>query len=326
MKRALQLPVVVGALFVGAAASCAATDIGADDAVRLPPRKSVDAGEGGATDGGPLPAPTDGGTDAGVVEPPCNPAADFGTPVAITELNSAKEDFVADVSPDELTMYVGTNNKVAGIQLFSTKRATKQAAWGALVPLFPAGNWDNWWVSVNGNTAIVSSTRTGNSELFIATRPSPADAFGALTLLAGTSNPAGEEGPRLSADGKTLYFDSTRGTSRDLFRASIDGANVTNVAPITELNSPGLDAVPILTADELTIYFISDRAPATGAGDIFVARRLSKTSPFGTPEQVRNVNSDGLDGPGHISADGCTLYLSSTRLGTSDIYVARRPK
>ena len=57
-----------------------------------------------------------------------------------------------------------------------------------------------------------------------------------------------------------------------------------------------------------------------------MAKRSSKAAPFGTPEQLRNVNSDGLDAPGHISADGCTLYMASNRLGTFDIYVARRPK
>jgi hypothetical protein len=38
------------------------------------------------------------------------------------------------------------------------------------------------------------------------------------------------------------------------------------------------------------------------------------------------VNSSALDAPAHVSADGCTLYLSSDRAGLSDIFVARRPK
>jgi Tol biopolymer transport system component len=43
----------------------------------------------------------------------------------------------------------------------------------------------------------------------------------------------------------------------------------------------------VISAHELTIYFVSTRSP---------------------------------------SPDGCTLYMSSDRAGASDVYVARRPK
>jgi Tol biopolymer transport system component len=55
--------------------------------------------------------------------------------------------------------------------------------------------------------------------LTVATRVSTLASFGDLGLIPQpTSSSANEESPHWSADGKTLYFDSTRGGNRDLYR------------------------------------------------------------------------------------------------------------
>jgi hypothetical protein len=300
--------------------SCAGPGDGIDDEMMgLPP------GTGGSDAAGTV---REGGTpssDAGF-DGPCDLAKPFGAPVPIAELNTSDQDIVADVSPDELTIFVVTNHAVPGVQLFYATRSAKTAAWGPLTLLFPSGNWANLAVAVNGTTAIVSSDRSGNSELYVATRPTPLAQFGPLTPTFGASSTGAEEGPRWGADGKTFYFDSTRDGSRDIFVSTLVNGKFSDVTPLKTINTPGVEGVPVLTADELSMYFVSDRAPAAGPGDIFVATRPSKTASFGSNVTlVPNVNSDGLDAPGHISADGCTLYLSSTRLGSFDIFAARRP-
>lgn len=315
-------------LAAGAMAGCGGSFNG-DDGAPLPARE--DASGDAPADGR---SANDSGVDASpdVVDasvPACDLTKPFDAPTVITELNSAAEDSVSGVSPDELTIYVSTNYQLTGEHSFYATRPSKTATWGALQPLFPNGNFDDWSASVttDGLTAVVSSDRNGNnSELYVATRGSALAAFGPLGLIAGATNSsANEEGPHWSADGKTLYFDSTRGGSRDLYRASVVGATFGAPQAITELNSGALDAVPVVSADELTVYFLSGRAP-TSDGDIYVATRASKALPFGPPKVLGNVNSPQLDVPGFLTADGCTLYMTSTRLGSADIYVARRPK
>lgn len=272
---------------------------------------------GGGTDGGTLPPPP---------PPPCALSKPFGIPVAITELNSAKEDYASEISPDELTIVIGTNNGVSGLQLFSSTRASKTSPWGPLQPVFPAGNWDNWSVTISGNTAVLSSDRNGHdSELLFATRPSPADPFGPLALLTSGNTTADEETPHFGYDGR-FYFDSSRNGTRDLFVGDFSGGAVTGVTALDTLNTPATEAAAILAPDQLTLYFYSDRAPAKPGGDIFVATRASTSAPFGNVMQAPNLNSDAFDAPGPISADGCRMYLTSSRFGTADVFVATRPQ
>ena len=146
-----------------------------------------------------------------------------------------------------------------------------------------------------------------------------------LSAAGPLNSTAAEEGPRWAADDKTLYFDSTRGGARSIWRSSVVGSTFGTPQKLTELASDTLDAVPVLSPDELTINFLSTRAP-TPDGDIYVATRSSRTLPFANVQVLANVNSPALDAPSYISADGCTLYLGSLRgTGKFDAFVARRP-
>ena len=321
------LPVVPLVLFLGTStASCSRGSSPDDGEADLPTRVDSSVDDSGTkTDT----AATDAGTSDSP-PPACDPTKPFGTPVAISELNTADEDVVSDVSADGLTIYVATNHAVTGVHLFLASRANKTAPFGALQPFFPGGSFDDWAVALtsDGLTAVVSSDRNGaNSDLYVATRATTFATFGALGAAASTNSTGNEEGPRWAADGKTLYFDSTRGGTRHIWSASVVGATFGAPQKLTELASDALDAVPVLSPDELTIYFLSTRAPTTD-GDIYVATRISKTLPFTNVQPVASVNSPAIDAPGHISADGCTLYLSSHRAtpGKSDIFVAQRPK
>jgi hypothetical protein len=327
---------VVGPVLVAAVIAACGSSYNGEDSATLPSR---DGGTGDeATDGQTL---HDGAPGIDAAPPtdassaPCDLTKDFGTPVPITELNSMDIEGVSSVSADELTIYLGSNHGVAqGYQQFVATRATKAATWGPLQAALPAGAWDNWGMSVtaDGLTAVVSSDRNGsNSELYVTTRVSTLAAFNPnLGLISGATNSsANEEGPRWSADGKTLYFDSTRGGSRDLYRVPLVGAAFGAPVALTELNSPALEAVPVVSADELTIYFLSTRAP-TPDGDIYVATRADKSALFGNVKPLPGVNSPtAIDAPGQLSGDGCTLYMSSDRAGgagKNDVFVARRPK
>lgn len=100
------------------------------------------------------------------------------------------------------------------------------------------------------------------------------------------------------------------------------------------------DQTPTMSRDELALYFMSDRLgglgnvnPATGCldnFDLWVARRASRESPWGTATAVNLgavVNTSANDVAPALSVDGHLLFFSSNRASTDglhDIYVARR--
>lgn len=68
-----------------------------------------------------------------------------------------------------------------------------------------------------------------------------------------------------------------------------------------------------------------DRAhDASDDGPPGVDARIPCTGPFSAPQIVPNVNSTAQDWGGHLTDDRLELYFGSTRLGSSDLFVARR--
>ena len=97
--------------------------------------------------------------------------------------------------------------------------------------------------------------------------------------------------------------------------------------------SPGAgegEGSPVLTPDELTLYFASNRKDlgGTGSADIYIATRTSTSLKFGNIARIEELATAGEDVPTWISPDNCRLYTSyrpDQNSGTS-LYVATRPK
>lgn len=83
----------------------------------------------------------------------------------------------------------------------------------------------------------------------------------------------------------------------------------------------------MVSSDKLTVYLSSDRPGGPGAGlQIWRAHREKLEAPFGTPKAVLELATSGSERPGWLSLDNCHLYLTSSVLGTNDIYLATRTK
>ena len=65
-----------------------------------------------------------------------------------------------------------------------------------------------------------------------------------------------------------------------------------------------------VSADELELYFNSNRAGGLGYQDIWVSTRQSIDDPWGPPANLQTVNSPYQEGFPCISRDGLTLYFS----------------
>jgi hypothetical protein len=140
-------------------------------------------------------------------------------------------------------------------------------------------------------------------------------------------------GPRLSADGSTLWLSQTKGTpfkDEDIWtvqRAAAGGAHFDRPARVDVLASAAFDGGPFQSADGLEILFSSARVGGAGSRDLWISRRLSTMAAWGIPTALSDVNSSNDEQNPALSGDGLVLFFSSDREGTKgreDIYTAFR--
>ena len=130
----------------------------------------------------------------------------------------------------------------------------------------------------------------------------------------------GDNCPNISADGLSLYFASsgsrnapgapgwynlwvaTRATTED------DWGTPKNLGP--SINSPLIDSCPSISADDLSLYFMSNRTGGQGEFDIWMTSRVTKEHDWSPPVNLGPVvNSSANDLFPHISANGSILYF-----------------
>src|SRR5881296_2239332 len=87
-----------------------------------------------------------------------------------------------------------------------------------------------------------------------------------------------------------------------------------NVGP--PLNTAYNDNYAVLSRDQLTIYFTSDRPGGFGGDDLWLATRESVDSPWGEPQNMgAPINSSVADSLPFLSTNEHVLYFHSTRDG-----------
>ncbi len=139
--------------------------------------------------------------------------------------------------------------------------------------------------------------------------------------------------PCISPDGLSLYFTSNRpGSDLDdlwvVTRSSKEESwsSPTNLGP--RVNGPSMDYFPSISADGLSIYFLSNRGDGLGGGDLWVATRPSVDDAWnGSTNMGAPINSSRGEASPHISHDELTLLFASDRpggYGNYDIYISTR--
>ena len=132
--------------------------------------------------------------------------------------------------------------------------------------------------------------------------------------------PAGCEKPvPVANDAPSVEFDVTRGHSSTW-------SQPVHLGP--PINTPSADQSPALSPDGLSLYFASDRPGTLGGVDLWVSRRASHHSPWGTPVNLGSgINSSSIESGPNLSPDGHLLFFQSNRpggQGSNDVYVSRR--
>ena len=125
---------------------------------------------------------------------------------------------------------------------------------------------------------------------------------------------AWESQPSLSADGKTLYFASTRGGGfgkKDIWKSNLVDRRWTQPENLGEyINTKGNEASPFIHFDNQSLYFRSDNHPGMGGFDIFYSQKkdneFSEVINLGYP-----INTQGDEGALSVSLNGDYAYFSS---------------
>ena len=118
--------------------------------------------------------------------------------------------------------------------------------------------------------------------------------------------------PSFSADGKTLYFSSSRPGGiggRDIYsiRRTADGwASPVNLEAI---NTKDDEESPFIHPDNQTLYFMSTGHPGFGGSDLFLSRKQGTrwTEPI---NMGPGINTEGNEGAIHIDINGSTGYFA----------------
>ena len=138
--------------------------------------------------------------------------------------------------------------------------------------------------------------------------------------------------PAVSADELTLWWGGERpGTlgQGDLWfsvRPAI-GAPFGSTENAGAINTASAEGDPELSADGLTLYWVSDRTGGVGDFDIWYATRTSVVASFGAEDNASLLNTTASERDPALSADGHTLYFVSDRVGGTgehDIWYASR--
>jgi outer membrane protein OmpA-like peptidoglycan-associated protein len=133
---------------------------------------------------------------------------------------------------------------------------------------------------------------------------------------------ASDFAPALTADGKTMYFNSRRGgTSQDLYVSTFVDGRWTEPVNLRELNSSAHDETPFITPDGSLILFSSDRESSLkmpmnilgnieNSYDLYRSRKIDGhwTAPERIPGEVNTIDHERAPS---ICLNTNTLYFTS---------------
>jgi hypothetical protein len=238
-------------------------------------------------------------------------------------------DGATSLSPDGLTIYIESFRLENRSRIY---RATRPN----LNSVFTTPS-DDWFINVN-NTPGTHNVGRGlistdgltliymaSNQIFSATRSNTTLPFGPGTLVPNVNgigdSPESTRPDWLSPDGLRLYMSVRTGGQNDMFVAERATSNSPFSTPsnsiFANLNSPfATEFEANLSADELQIFFTSDRPGGIGSFDIWWASRPDTMSVFGAPVNLTSINSLNRDRSPLLF--GNTLFFASARASSID--------
>lgn len=255
-----------------------------------------------------------------------HPVGEAPTPLP-APLNAFKfQYFPALTADNRFLLFTGRPAASSGEDLY-VSRQSKDGALGEPVPISPtinsSYNEGAGTISGDGKTLVFASCdrpkAIGNCDLYISRRTGN-NWSTPLNLGLNVNSTEWDSQPSLSADGRTLYFTSTRRGGKgqeDIYVTTLqpDG----NWSPAqnlgTPVNTPGKDMAPFIHASGTTLYYVTDGLVGMGGLDVF---RCEKT-PAGGWSEPKNLgyplNTFENEASLFITSDNQRGFCSRSRAG-----------
>jgi hypothetical protein len=294
---------------------------------------SSSSGQGGTAGSGGSGGAGVGGAGGAGGMPPLGP---WGAPQVVAALSNPEDDDDPSLTADGLEVFFNSNRGGTGSDIWVSTRATVNDAWGTPVLVAAVNSVDsetNETVSPDGLTLFWESDRDdpGNGfKIFTATRADRNSAWSMPAEVTELNSQGCNEVSGVTSDGLLMICPDNRmmGTRTDLFalvRASTSvswGAAV----PIVELNTIEGDGEAWLHPAGTTIYLTSDRPGGAGDDDLWFATRATRSDPWGTPQNVTELNAAVHDSDATLTED--MRYIMFARAvglsGEREIFEASR--
>jgi len=194
-------------------------------------------------------------------------AGGWAVPVLAAAINTASDDTTPEISGDGLTLVVASNRPGGSglYDLYIATRASRVAPWSAparITELASSADEFTGSLAPDRRRLVFASSRTGGvgaGDIYETTRSSSTDSWSAPVTVSIDST-VDDSAPWLSADGRTLYFGTTRAGGQGMqdiwiaTRATPADA-WTPPSVVSELNSADNDSDPWLSPDQRTILF-----------------------------------------------------------------------
>ncbi len=182
-------------------------------------------------------------------------------------------------------------------------------------------------ISANGKYIIFTACNRkegyGSCDLYFSKRTRMGGWTPAVNLGPPVNTAAWESLPSISADGKQLFFASSReggqgGKDIWVSRRLRNGkwSKPKNLGPA--INTEEDEMAPFIHADGRTLYFMSSGHPGMGGFDLFVSH-LQEDGSWGTPVNLGYpINSPGSEGAVYVAPDGKQAFYASDRAGATE--------
>lgn len=247
-------------------------------------------------------------------------------------INTAGDEYINAVRADELTLFftgrqMAADGSKEGDDFYYSVRSSDTMPWPASTklgaPVNTPGDEGALTISWDGGTLLFAGCHWdgGYGSCDIYASQLSANKAGTPVNLGPVINTARwESQPSLAADGRTLYFASTRGGgfgNSDIWCSHLynDGSwsvpeNLGDV-----INTSGSEMAPFIHPDGRTLYFSSDRHIGLGGIDLYVSHADS-LGRWGAPINLGYpINTASHEINIIVSATGDKAYISANRLG-----------
>lgn len=181
-------------------------------------------------------------------------------------------------------------------------------------------------VSPDGLTLAFNSFRTGNQQIYLATRSSTSEGFGEPEMLPAAINGPGIDSCPTVTRGHRLYFTSTRGDPGDLFVSRLGPKGWSEPERLgPAINNAGTveESVTIYEDDEGREVLVFSRRPA---GPFVGPGGKIYQSVDGAPATLVQGGPHSLssDNRPSVTHDGRTIFWDSLRGGAPGVWYATR--